>query len=126
LVSVFAVLGALFALPLTADAAGLKLSAILIPNEQDPGAKGTAVWRLNQNGTMTFDVNIADVTLDDEAIVLVDWQMIGEIQLVNGQGSLTLSTADGDWVPRMKRGQTVTIFSPLCWNLLEGKLVRGN
>jgi hypothetical protein len=75
---------------------------------------------------MTFDVDLADVTLDDEAIVLVDWQFVGEIQLVNGQGSLSLDTANGDVVQRMKRGQTVTIFSPLCWNLLEGKLIRGN
>ncbi len=116
-------LAALLALGGVAHAANFVLSAKLLPNEADPTASGRIVWEMDTtDGSMRLVVDLGGITVDDEVTVLINWRAVGTVQLVDGKGQLNLDTEEGDFVFRAKAGQNVTIFSPLCWIVLDGTL----
>ncbi len=118
-----AAIGCLLSLPATADAAVFKLFAKLNANEADPTASGRVTWELDTNdGSMRLDVDLDGITVDDEVTVLINWRAVAMVQLVDGRASIHLDTEDGDFVFRAKDGHNVTIFSPLCWVVLDGTL----
>jgi hypothetical protein len=117
-------LGAFLSMPNAAEAANFHLSARLIATEFDPSAAGRVIFREDAEGNRQLIVRMEGITLDDDVFVLVDWQIIGNLKLVNGSGQLIVDTQDGDFIPAANPGSTVTIFTQSCWTVLEGNLKR--
>lgn len=73
---------------------------------------GMAVWQLYQSGNREIEVEIEDVTLASGTMlnVVVDGTIIGQIAVqVDQRGKLKLKTEDGQSVPAVNAGSTVSV-----------------
>jgi hypothetical protein len=105
-----ATLGLVLGLASAALAADMKYTAQLTAQRGDQLATGRAVWQA-QRPVVTLTVFVQGVTSADWATVVVDGQYVGEFEIVDGSGFLTVSNEQEAVVPNVQPGSSIVIYA---------------
>jgi hypothetical protein len=101
-------IGAALALPASASAAGFVFQAVLTGSGAESEASGIAVWTANGD-QVQFDVSLQGVTSTDTALLFVNARPVAVIPIQESEGVLHLDSAQGDEVPRVRRGWHIVV-----------------
>jgi hypothetical protein len=85
--------------------------ATLVTSGVDPDAHGRARFEMRERNRLRFEVEVEDVFSSDAAVVLVNGDPVGVMDLNGGQGELRLETENGDDVPVINTGDIVDIIN---------------
>ena len=81
-----------------------------LPRHGDQMAYGRAVWQV-QGTLTTFAVTVHDVSSADWMTVVVDGRNVGEFEVIDGSGSMTISIVQEAGVPHVQPGSKIVFFA---------------
>lgn len=111
LLAVLVALALLLTLAPTASAQTVRLRATLDATVEDPGASGSATFEVTLTTLrMRLSVDVADIASADLAVVLIDGEFAGMLEIDAGAARLDLDTDLGDAVVMVALGATIEIL----------------